>query len=772
MCCAGCQAVAEAIVANGLGDYYQNRQAFPASPADAAQALEDLHLYDHSAVQKTFVRDAGPGEREASLILEGITCAACVWLNERHLSQLPGVTGVAINYATRRARVRWQDDAIKLSQILEAVSSIGYQAHPYDPSRHEAIARKEQREALWRLFVAGFGAMQVMMYAFPAYIAAEGDLTHEIDQLMRWASLILTLPVLLYSSLPFIRNAWRDLNMRRAGMDVPVALGVLVAFAASMWATVTASGQVYFDSISMFVFLLLGGRYLEMQARQKATAVGESLARQLPTVASRLVDYPASMLDERVAAAELQPGDVVLVRPGEIVPADGEVLEGDSRLDESLLTGESRPVRRGIGDCVTGGANNGEGSLIFRVSAAGEASRLASILRLMERAALERPKMVEMADRVASRFVLWILLAALVVGSVWCLIEPARALWITVAVLVVTCPCALSLATPTALVVAHGRLARTGLLATRGHVVETLARVTHVVFDKTGTLTVGRLGLERVISFGDFTVDDCHRWAAALESVSEHPVARVLRLGHGDLPAPLNFQLHTGQGVEGIVAGRRMRIGRPDYVAALNGLPVPAVSEVGSVVYLGDETAWLAAFLLSDVLRSDAASTVQQLKASGIRVSVLSGDAPAAVAAMANQAGIDIWQAACLPEDKLAHVKSLQAEGAIVAMVGDGINDAPVLAAAQLSVAMSGGADIAKLQADCVLLNDGLSAVVDAAIVARRALRIIRQNLAWSVAYNVIAVPLAAIGWVTPWLAGVGMAASSLVVVLNALRLR
>lgn len=775
MCCAGCEAVAEAIVGNGLDSYYRNREAFPESPADTAEVLQELHLYDHSAVQKAFVREVGPGEREASLILEGIVCAACVWLNERHLSQLPGVTGVAINYATRRARVRWKEDDIKLSQILEAIAAIGYQGHPYDPSRHEAIARKEQKEALWRLFVAGFGAMQVMMYAFPAYIAAEGEMTREIDQLMRWASLILTLPVLFYSSMPFIRNALRDLRMRRAGMDVPVALGVLVAFVASTWATVTATGVVYFDSISMFVFLLLGGRYLEMQARQKATAVGESLARQVPAIASRLPDYPSSMGDDRVAAAELASGDVVLVRPGEVVPADGVVLDGDSQLDESLLTGESRPVRRVVGDQVTGGATNGEGGLVLRVTAAGEASRLASILRLMERAALERPKLAVVADRVAGHFVFWILVAAFTIGSVWWVIDPSRALWITVAVLVVTCPCALSLATPTALVVAHGRLARAGLLATRGHVVETLARVTHVVFDKTGTLTVGRLSLEKTISLGSLSAPECLRIAAALESVSEHPMARVLRSSiDRDLPRLDSFQLFAGQGVDGSVAGRRVRIGRPAFVAEIQAgrMAMPEVPETGSLVYLGDEHGWLAIFALSDVLRDDAAETVGALLSAGVQVSVLSGDAPPAVAAMAKQAGVENWRGACLPEDKLRHVKALQDGGAVVAVIGDGINDGPVLAAAQLSIAMSGGADLAKVQADCVLLGDRLAAVTEGVGVARRALRVIRQNLAWSVAYNLIAIPLAALGWVTPWLAGVGMAASSLVVVLNALRLR
>jgi len=780
MCCGGCQAVARAIVEGGLADYYRNRDALPESPREALpKALDDLRLFDHAAVQKSFVRTLDADEREVSLILEGITCAACIWLNEQHLATLPGVTGVAINYATRRARVRWDARRCQLSDILAAVAAIGYRAHPYDVSRHEVLARKERRDALWRVFVAGFGAMQIMMYAVPVYLAGEGEMSSDIEQLMRWASLVLTLPVVFYSAAHFFRNAWRDLRLRRAGMDVPVALGVAVAFVASVWATLTAGGEVYFDSVSMFVFLLLGGRYLEMQARQKAVAATETLARLVPAVATRLAAWPGDLVGESLAAAELQAGDHVLVKAGETVPADGVVVHGASSVDESLLTGESQPVRRGAGEAVTAGTINGDGPLVVRVEQAGEATRLSAILRLMERAASERPRLVEMADKVAARFVVAILGIALLVAAGWWWVDPAKAIWVSVAVLVVTCPCALSLATPIALTVANGALARSGLLVSRGHAVETLARADRLVFDKTGTLTEGRLRLVEVRPVGGLDAAACRALAGSLETVSEHPLARALR---GDAPpdsrlALTDFVVAPGEGVAGNLGGRRCRIGRPEYVAALHGQAVPEIAAAlaaagGSVVALGDADGWLAFFRLEDRLRPGARAMVASLRALGVEVAILSGDAPAAVGRVAAELGIADWSAGLLPQDKLARVTAWQAGGEVVAMVGDGINDAPVLSQAQVSIAMGQGANLAKVQADCVLLGDDLGALTTAIALARRTLVVIRENLGWSVLYNVVAVPLAAAGWVTPWLAGVGMSGSSLLVVLNALRLR
>lgn len=782
MCCAGCQAVAQAIVTGGLVDYYRHRDALPESPREAMpQALQELGLFDHPDVQKNFVRPIGDHEREAALILEGITCAACVWLNEQHIARQPGVTAVDINYATRRARVRWDERQIKLSQILEAIAAIGYRAHPYDAARSELIAQKERKAALWRLFVAGFGMMQVMMYAVPVYLAEEGTMTADIEQLMRWASLILTLPVVLYSSAPFFVHAWRDLKLRRVGMDVPVALGIGSAFAASLWATLTASGEVYFDSVTMFVFLLLGGRFLEMVARQKAARGVEELARVLPAFASRYATYPGGEI-ERVAVSALAAGDIVLVSPGEVIPADCTVVDGVSSTDESLLTGESRPVAKQAGDLVIGGCLNIGSPLTLKVDRVGEATRLASIQRLMERAAAEKPKIVEMADRIAGRFVGALLLLAFATGIMWWWLDPTQALWVFVAVLVVSCPCALSLATPAALTVATGVLSRHGVLVTRGHAIEALARATHFVFDKTGTLTEGRPVVMEVVALGAFSQEQVLALAAEMEVGSEHPIGRALclaavRLGERQPAGVRAVRAVTGQGIEAEWQGQAIRLGSPGFAGALAQVAMPQVlrdwqARGDTIIAMGSATGWLAAFRLSDRPREGAAEAMRELQVLGIELSTLSGDAPETVARIAADLGIALANGGMTPEGKHAAIRQLQATGATVAMVGDGVNDAPVLAQAHVSVAMGGGTDLARSQGDVVLLSNDLRHLASGVAIARRTMVVIRQNLVWAFAYNLIAIPLAMAGWVTPWLAGVGMSLSSLLVVLNALRLQ
>ena len=779
MCCAGCQAVAGAIVANGLTEYYRHRDALPESPREALPvALLELGLFDHPEVQKSFVRSAGEHEREAALILEGITCAACVWLNEAHLRRQPGVTAVDINYATRRARVRWDARQTKLSALLEAVAAIGYRAHPYDVARSEELAQKEHKTALWRLFVAGFGMMQVMMYAVPVYLAQTGtgsDMTPDIEQLMRWASLILTLPVVLYSAAPFFINAWRDLKLRRLGMDVPVALGVGSAFAASLWATVSGAGEVYFDSVTMFVFFLLGGRYLEMMARQKAARSVETLARALPALAARFLRWPETVC-ERVAVAELSAGDMVQIAPGETVPADGVVIDGVSAADESLLTGESRPLPKTTGDVLIGGSVNVTSPLAMRVLHVGETTRLAAITRLMERAAAEKPHLVHLADRVAGRFIVVVLLLAVMTALIWWQLDPSRALWVFVSVLVVSCPCALSLATPVALTVATGALAARGVLVTRGHAIEALARADHFIFDKTGTLTLGQLTLVEAIALRD-TPDVALALAAALEHGSEHPIGRALRAAGGDASTASDVRATTGAGVAGKVAGVLWHLGRPDFVGALHGQPMPdAIAEkVGAgdtVIALGSATGWQAFFRFTDGIRPEAVATMAALQHARIKLSIFSGDAPAAVRRVGAALSIADARGGMTPEDKHAALTALQGAGAVVAMVGDGVNDAPVLAQAQVSIAMGGGADLARGQADVVLLGDNLAALPAGLRLAQRTVRIVRQNLAWAFAYNLLAIPLAMTGWVAPWMAGIGMSASSLLVVLNALRLQ
>jgi len=779
MCCAGCLAVAQAIVENNLTDYYRHRDAMPESPREALpQALQELGLFDHPEVQKNFVRPVGEHEREAALILEGITCAACVWLNEAHIARQPGVTAVDINYATRRARVRWDDNVTRLSAILEAIQAIGYRAHPYDIARSEQLAQKERRTAQWRLFVAGFGMMQVMMYAIPVYLAG-GDMTSDIESLMRWASLMLTLPVIVYSSAPFFTNAWRDLKFRRVGMDVPVALGVGSAFAASVWATVSASGEVYFDSVTMFVFFLLSGRYLEMMARQKAARGVEALARALPAFAERLIQWPEQG-SERVAVVDLCVGDHVLVRPGEVMPGDGCVVQGESSSDESLLTGESWPITRRVGDEVTGGSVNVASPLVVKLARVGEATRLASIRRLMEQAASEKPALVQLADRIAMQFVWVLLVLAVTTGIYWLNVDPDRALWVFVAVLVVSCPCALSLATPAALTVATGALAREGVLVSRGHAIETLARANHWVFDKTGTLTVGRPAVVDMICTDATSNDQVFAWVRALEQSSEHSLGRALmnKVGAGETAKVSGLRALTGHGIEARSEDeRRLRIGAPCFVAELHGYPVPEevsrwLKAGDTVVALGDESGWLAWFRIADALRPRAAEALGRLRALGLRLTILSGDAPQTVSAVAAELGIDDHHGGMTPEGKHDFLKELQVRGATVAMVGDGVNDAPVLAQAHISVAMGGGTDLARSQADVVLLSNDPMHLFNGVMLSRRALRIIRQNLLWAFAYNVVAIPLAMIGLVTPWMAGIGMSASSLLVVLNALRMQ
>ncbi len=779
LCCAGCQAVARAIVDNGLADYYRNRDALPESPREALPAaLDGLALFDHAQFQRSFVRELGETEREAALIVDGITCAACIWLIEQHVAKQPGVTGVEINFSSHRARIRWDSARTRLSSILAAIAAIGYAAHPYDAARSEERARKERRGALWRVFVAGFGMMQVMMYAVPAYLAGDGDMSADIASLLRWASLALTLPVIFYSAAPFFRGAWRDIGNRRVGMDVPVALGVGAAFAASVWATLTASGEVYFDSVTMFVFFLLGGRYLEMTARHRAVSVTETLARLMPEFAARVEGYPEDRAVEQVMAFDLQPGDVVLVRAGEAIPADGRVLEGKSSVNEALLTGESLPLGKTPGTNVIGGSENVESPLYVRVDQVGEDTRLAAIIRLMERASMERPRIVQLADRIAERFILALLLMAAAVAVAWWFIDPGKALWITVSVLVVTCPCALSLATPVALTIASGAMARAGLLVTRGHAIETLARATHFVFDKTGTLTLGRLHLLDVLPLGDLDREACTALAAGIENSSEHPVGRALREA-AEFPTP---GLETagnvpGQGMQSIFRGRAIRIGRPAWAGELHDQPLPEsanefLSSEETVIALADEAGWLALFRFGDALRPEAAALLAALRAEGLHLILLTGDAEPVARRVANTLGISEVCAEATPQDKHAYVSGLQERGAIVAMIGDGVNDAPVLAQAQVSVAMGGGSQLARTQADLVLLGENIGALWQGYRLAQRTLRIIRQNLLWSFAYNFVALPLAMLGYVTPWMAGIGMSGSSLLVVLNSLRLQ
>jgi Cu2+-exporting ATPase len=752
-----------------MTDYYRYRTETAPQAKDLVPAmLREFELYDKEALQKSFVRHEEGDIREASLILEGIVCAACVWLNERHVGQLPGVIEFRVNYSTHRAQLKWDDKQIHLSDILKAIAAIGYHAHPFDPGRQEALQKKEKSVALRRMAIAGLGTMQVMMLAVAMYAGEYEGMDATMRNFMRWISMIIAAPVIGYSAISFYQSAWRDLKRRRLGMDVPVSLAISVGFIASAWATVTNSGHVYFDSITMFVFFLLVGRYLEMVARHKAGQAAEELVKLMPATATRITDG----VEEVVPVSDLELDDRVLIRPGETVPADGRVVEGQSSVDESLLTGESLPLTRGHNDELVGGTVNIESPLVMRVEKLGADTTLSAILRLLERAQSEKPVIARTADRVAAWFVSILLVIASGVFLFWYQQDPEVAIWITISVLVITCPCALSLATPAAVTAATGALTRNGILTTRGHALETLASTTDMIFDKTGTLTRGKLQLVRLELLGNRDRAECLALAAGLEAQSEHPLAKAILVQADERADMEDIRAYPGKGLEGYSDGKRYWLGSQDSLEEFS-LQAPDVEiEPGeTLVYLAEEAQLLAAFVLRDEIRPEAQKTIQTLRDMGLEVELLSGDRPETVAHVAERLGISKYTGGLLPDDKLSRIKELQEKGSIVAMVGDGVNDAPVLAAAQVSVAMGGGSQLAHASSDMVLLSEHLERLPDAVHTARRTLKIIRQNLSWAIGYNLIALPLAAAGWIAPWMAAIGMSASSLIVVVNALRL-
>jgi Cu2+-exporting ATPase len=773
--------VASAIVAAGLDDFYRFRTDNPLRGEELVpEFLRRIKVYDNPQIQQSFVTSGEGQLRQTSLILEGITCAACVWLNEKHLKSLPGILEVQINYSTHRAQITWDERRIQLSDILEAIAQIGYQAHPYDPDRQQKLLENERRQQLKRLGLAGALGMQVMMIAVALYFGDWTGMETKFQRFFHWISLLLTIPVVLYSAQPFFSSAWRDLRQWRAGMDVPVSLGILGAFTASVWNTITGHGHVYYDSVVMFVFFLLSARLFELAGRRHSSQATERLVQMSPSVATRLLPQQEGLAEEAVAVAELQPGDRVRIRPGEAVPADGVILQGRSSIDESLLTGESLPVPKGPNDALVGGSINVESPLEMRVERVGRDTALAYIHRLLDRAQSEKPPITQLADRAASWFVAAVLLLAAGVAIYWWNIDPQNWLEISIAVLVVTCPCALSLATPTAITAGTGALTRNGLLATHGHTLESLAKATHVVFDKTGTLTEGHIQLLKVHTYSNLGSDRVLQIAAALERHSEHPIAKAL-VAAAKLPGPVAEEVENrpGGGIKGIVEGLDYALGSAGFISEQCGMAMDSstVDKLllggNTVVFLAGQDGLHAAFELGDKIRSDAHALLQRLQADGLTLWLLSGDQVSVTHRVAKSVGIQPEHAigGLSPDEKLKHVQALQAKGAVVAMVGDGVNDAPVLAGAQVSVAMGSGAQVALVSADMVMLSTHLSALATAIELGRKTRHIIRQNIVWAVTYNLLALPAAAMGYVAPWMAAIGMSASSLLVVANALRL-
>lgn len=756
------------------------------APADALAVIDDP-LEQQACTRWENLPD-GRRMAETGLVLGGMHCAACAGIIESALVAVDGVERAEVSAAGQRAQVRWDPARTRLSALLRAVQAAGYEALPDAVAPARALRQSERRKALWRLFVASFCAMQIMMFATPSYVAANGDLSPDLRQLLNWGSWLLSMPVLLFSAGPFFQGAWRSLRQRRMGMDVPVALGIAVAFVASSGATFDPAGlfghEVYFDSLSMFVSFLLGARFLEMSARHRAAESLEQALSALPETAQRLL--PGGGL-ETVSVHRLRPGDAVQVALGASFPADGRLLAGRTEVDESLLTGESLPVPRAEGDEVVGGSVNLGAPVRMQVERVGADTRHGAIVSLMRQALTERPALVRQADAWAAPF-LWVVLALAVLAGVgWSWVDPARAVGVAVAVLIVTCPCALSLAVPSALVAAAGQLARRGMMLQRLDALESLARIDRLFIDKTGTLTEDEptwAGAAWVDARG-YPLPDPVRLedlagAAALARWSQHPLARALTAHaaadaaaratpEGRAPVFDQVRELPGQGVEGRDGeGGSWRLGQLAWAsgaADAPAAPLPAVcfGQPGG-------TRWLRCSF-DERLRGDAQAAVAALQADGVAITVLSGDSQARAERLAQRLGVDDARGAATPQAKLQALAEAQARGERAGMVGDGVNDAPVLARADVSFAMGRGAMVARLHADAVIVSNHLADLVAARRLAQRMMRVIRQNLAWAAAYNLACVPLALLGWLPPWAAGLGMACSSLVVVLNALRL-
>jgi len=715
------------------------------------------------------------GRWESFLAIEGMHCAACSLTVEEALARLPGVDGVRVNGASATAQLVWSPQRSRPSDWLAALKRAGYGAVPAGDLLAAVPRLQAQRLMLWRWLVAGFCMMQVMMYAVPAYMAAPGEITPDIEALLRWASWVLTLPVVLFSCWPFFAAAGRDLRNGRIGMDVPVALGIAIAFAASTAATFDTGGplghEVWYDSVTMFVFFLLSGRLLEQRLRNRTAGSLEALMRRLP----QTIEWQASDGSfERVPVRRLAAGDLVRVLPGEVFPADGTVMDGESRVDEALLTGESRPLLRRKGEGVIAGSHNLTGVVLVRVERTGAQTRYAAIVGLMEQASMDKPRLAQIADRIASPFLVGVVLAAAAAGAWWWPSDPGHAIGVAVAVLIVTCPCALSLATPAATLAAAGALARRGMLVRRLQALEGCASIDTIFFDKTGTLTEDRMALVATRARPGIDPLEALALAAALARHSLHPASRAIAEAAGTARCTaIHVTEVPGCGVQGTVAGecggppRELRLGSASFCSAPAGPP----DTMGLEAHLADGQGWLASFELDEAMRSDAPAAVKALRVLGLKVQLLSGDRLATVKRLASRAGIDCAVGDCSPEDKLDHVRLAQQRGQRVAMAGDGVNDAPVLARADVSIAMGQAVPLAQAKSDFVVLGGQLAAVASLMQHARRTRAIVRQNLAWAAVYNAVSVPLAVLGAMPPWLAGLGMAASSLLVVANSARL-
>ncbi|WP_440055811.1 heavy metal translocating P-type ATPase [Pseudoalteromonas sp. T1lg65] len=760
VCCIGCKAVAETIIAQGMSDYYTYRTESAGKVTELVpEQLKMLLSYDNEEIQEDFVEAQGD-LKEVLLSVEGISCAACAWLIEKQLLALAGVRRVDVNTSTHRAMILWQPEHVKLSEIIKALLEIGYKAYPFQADEEAAQKQATAKAYIRRLGVAGLMTMQVMMFAFAMYFGMFSGMEEDFEQYFRWISLVLASPVILYSAMPFLTNAIKGLAAKQLNMDLPVSLAIFGAFAASTYATFMEVGEVYFESICMFTFLLLLGKYLEFRARLKASEFTANLQKLLPLTA-RLFDNSSE--ERMIAAKKLKLDDKILVKAGETIPADGIVFEGHTTVDESMMTGEHLPVKKYQGHQVYAGTLNHDGVIALQINKVGQNTLLNQIIKLQHNALTKRPKLVEITDKVAQWFVACLLIFASLTAFGWYQTSPEQAFWVTISVLVATCPCALSLAIPTALTCAVASLTKKGILIKESHVLETATKLTRVAFDKTGTLTEGQFSIKHIeLLDSQYSEQQVLELAAALERYSEHPIARAF----SDITPADNLvseiSVVAGSGLTAKFNNQPIAIGKSNWFGK-------HASFAQATLFIKQQP--IADFYFDDKVRGNAERVIEELQQDGLTCHMLTGDSSNAGKALATQLALDSYETACSPENKQLHVEQWSQQHEVVAMVGDGINDSPVFNSAHLSIAMETGADISKNTADVVLLNSDLNAITALRNVAKQTRRIVKQNLAMSLLYNASILPLAALGMVPPWVAVIGMSASSILVIGNSLRL-
>lgn len=779
MCCPGCEAVAQTIVDSGLSSYYEHRtEVANKGESLIPDELQQLKHYDIEQIQSDFIKKSG-STTEITLTIEGISCAACAWLIEKQLRFLPGLMFVNVNTTLNRAVIRWDNQQLVLSQILQQIQKIGYKAYPFQVNQQELFYTQQVKSYLRRLGLAGLATMQVMMFAIALYADFFSGMEQEFINYFRWVSFILATPVLLYSAQPFYANAWRNLRNKTLGMDIPISIALLGAYSASGYATIVGRGEVYFESVSMFTFLLLLGRLLELRARRKASETSSNLLRLLPSMATVLENKNGIITHQLTPAKTLIPSQHILVKPGETIAIDGIIIDGQGNIEESMLTGEHLPVFKKLADSVYAGTVNVSSVLTIEVVKVGNNTLISDIIQLQNSAQENKPRIEVMADTVSRYFVGALLVVATLTYISWSIIDPDHAFWITLSVLVATCPCALSLATPTALTCATAQLNKQGILIKQHHVLETVNKIQHVVFDKTGTLTQGNFKLLNVQLFQPkgkqpksnliYTKQLCIDLAANLETNSEHPIAIAFTKLQNQALILKNIENIPSQGLQAIWHDgnnqHKIKLGHAKFCEIENNFQSQEL-----LIYLSIDDKLVAIFELGDKVRESAFELVNFCKQKGLMTTMLTGDISNKSEEVANQLHIDNVVKGVSPQQKLAYIRKLQKSQQVM-MIGDGINDAPVLAGAHVSVALSSGTDIAKNSADVILLGSDLQKISLLTIYAKQTTRIIKENLGWAIAYNLIIVPLAVMGLVPPYIAVLGMSFSSLIVVSNSLRL-